>query len=63
MIEAIWLDMQQRLDYHDWVALLAVLSMLATPYLIVGWQMLMSAIKAKINQALAPYGLRLKERV
>ena len=62
MIELVIEDMQQRLEFHDWVALAAVLSMLATPYLIVGWQMLVTASKNKINKHLAQHGLRLKER-
>lgn len=63
MIKDIYFDMIQRLDPHDWAALFAVLSMLASPYLIIGFQTLVERIKGQINKRLAPHGLRLKERV
>ena len=61
MIEAIYMDLVARLDYHDWVALIAILSMMATPFIIVASQNAIDKSKAIINKRLAFYGLRLKE--
>lgn len=61
MIKDIYLDLINRLDYHDWAALLAVLSMLATPFVIVAIQNALDKVKAFINKKLKPHGLRLKE--
>lgn len=63
MIEAIIIDLQNRLEFHDWAALAAVFSMLGTPFLIVAWQNAMEALKNYINKKLAPHGLRLRQRV
>lgn len=63
MIEAIITDLQSRLEYHDWVALFAVLGMLATPFIIATYYDAKANLKNYINKKLAPHGLRLKERV
>lgn len=60
MFELIIDDMRQRLAIEDWIALFAVLSMLATPFIIVAFSNLMDNIKKQINKRLAIHGLRLK---
>lgn len=62
MIKEIYLDILSRLEYHDWAALLAVLLMLASPFITVFYLNLIDSVKRFINKKLEPHGLRLKER-
>lgn len=60
VFELIYQDLITRLNIEDWIALGAILSMFATPFIIVAISNLIDLIKASINKRLAVHGLKLR---